>query len=567
MKHILIVFALACAWQSWGQVELPRPGDVDKEYRKEFKQAVREYNRTEKRLKDWDVVLGPGESVPTDVISAEEFRAQSYSNWFRDLVSPASVAEDMVAGAARKGVVVITDTGCDTNHPDLQVGKIKGSNYTADPCPDVYGHATHVDGIAYLIMKPLIEAGFIEVKMAKFLGDQGQGSYAAITGGVNEETAFLVDNYLNYGRFAIANASWGGGTSTYSPLSNALQSSKDKGVAWFFAAGNSGGAVIFPGLLPQVNAISSLDDNLAISSFSCRGPEVDFAAGGRNIYSTHLNGNYASLSGTSMATPAMAALGAVAMCLHHSLTSETLPRYLADISQDLGGDGKDDLYGWGMAFARKIIDTPPGGVPPPATCTDGKQNGKETGVDCGGPDCPACAPPPEPGKPPYRYRVIPVALDGSWVLRWVVSNSLAKKVPTAKEAEKAGVNVTPDGALHSLAVDCYDMDTYRAFQVQGMTNIKIERMVFEVESETTLVWEYATLLENADKFFRNSSIGTPSNWDVYDAGRYIMYFFDYYLSNEFKGYTTQNIKPVGVVFEWEGVHVEIGRDLVDYQKK
>ena len=92
-------------------------------------------------------------------------------------------------------------------------------------------------------------------------------------------------------------------------------------------------------------------------------------------------------------------------------------------------------------------------------------------------------------------------------------------------------------------------------------------MVFEVESETTLVWEYATLLENADKFFRNSSIGTPSNWDVYDAGRYIMYFFDYYLSNEFKGYTTQNIKPVGVVFEWEGVHVEIGRDLVDYQKK
>jgi len=30
------------------------------------------------------------------------------------------------------------------------------------------------------------------------------------------------------------------------------------------------------------------------------------------------------------------------------------------------------------------------GPPPPPTCTDGIQNGNETGVDCGGPDCPAC---------------------------------------------------------------------------------------------------------------------------------------------------------------------------------
>jgi len=29
-------------------------------------------------------------------------------------------------------------------------------------------------------------------------------------------------------------------------------------------------------------------------------------------------------------------------------------------------------------------------VSPPPTCTDGIQNGNETGVDCGGPDCPAC---------------------------------------------------------------------------------------------------------------------------------------------------------------------------------
>ena len=32
--------------------------------------------------------------------------------------------------------------------------------------------------------------------------------------------------------------------------------------------------------------------------------------------------------------------------------------------------------------------------PPVPTCTDGVQNGNETGVDCGGPDCPSCPPAP-----------------------------------------------------------------------------------------------------------------------------------------------------------------------------
>lgn len=29
-------------------------------------------------------------------------------------------------------------------------------------------------------------------------------------------------------------------------------------------------------------------------------------------------------------------------------------------------------------------------IDPPATCEDGIQNGEETGIDCGGPDCPPC---------------------------------------------------------------------------------------------------------------------------------------------------------------------------------
>lgn len=50
----------------------------------------------------------------------------------------------------------------------------------------------------------------------------------------------------------------------------------------------------------------------------------------------------------------------------------------------------------------ELFETPfPGGTvtpvdpvdPDPPTCSDGVQNGQETGVDCGGPACPSCAPP------------------------------------------------------------------------------------------------------------------------------------------------------------------------------
>ncbi|MEO1626293.1 MAG: T9SS type A sorting domain-containing protein [Bacteroidota bacterium] len=49
------------------------------------------------------------------------------------------------------------------------------------------------------------------------------------------------------------------------------------------------------------------------------------------------------------------------------------------------------LFGTGGFRASLLNSTACGTPPPPATCTDGIQNGQETGIDCGGPDCPPCA--------------------------------------------------------------------------------------------------------------------------------------------------------------------------------
>ena len=42
-------------------------------------------------------------------------------------------------------------------------------------------------------------------------------------------------------------------------------------------------------------------------------------------------------------------------------------------------------------FRASLLNSPACGAGNPPSCTDGVQNGQETGVDCGGPDCPPCA--------------------------------------------------------------------------------------------------------------------------------------------------------------------------------
>jgi len=530
MRHIIfLILAMLIALPGRGQ-DLPKPREIDKEYRKEYRQEVREYNRAERRIaENWDVFLSPIESVPTYVISPGEFRAQAYSNWYADLASPETVWADMLKAAKRKGVIIVTDTGCDTDHPDLQRGKIQGSNYTADPCPDKHGHGTHVLGIAYKIVEPLIHAGFIDVKMAKVLGDRGQGAYGAITTGVQEETAWAQANYLANGRFVVANASWGGGTSVYAPLKTALADSRKKGVSWFFAAGNTGSAVIFPGLLPEVSAVSSLDKTLTISSFSSRGPEVDFTAGGRGIYSTYPGGTYAELSGTSMACPAMAGAGAAAMCFYPSLTAETMPSYLAGIARDLGDEGKDDWYGYGMALVRAILDNPP---------DDGKKNGGEEGIDCGGP-CPPC----DTGPPPYRKRTLPVYLKGDWSLSWWRA----------------------DGKSATAEPEVYDLETVPMVSPAGQKTIYIKEIGFLVDMGSEYVWEAETLRKNTDGALKNTGLGT-GNVDAYDAAKWAPLVVEYFSKTK-PGFVPQDLVPIHLLAVVDGVEIRFrAEDLVDYKK-
>jgi subtilisin family serine protease len=146
------------------------------------------------------------------------------------------------------------------------------------------------------------------------------------------------------------------------------------------AAGNEGpgeGTVGFPGGFSECLCVAALDQNLAVASFSSRGPAVDTANPGVSILSTYPGGRYARMSGTSMATPYFA--GVLALYLDFLRRNQKPKPNLTQVleilgatSKDLGARGKDTAYGYGLPQIIKMFDavTPPPPPPPPPPPAD-----------------------------------------------------------------------------------------------------------------------------------------------------------------------------------------------------
>ncbi|HEY2649196.1 MAG TPA: S8 family serine peptidase, partial [Puia sp.] len=148
-----------------------------------------------------------------------------------------------------------------------------------------------------------------------------------------------------------------------------------------FAAGNDGSLTCSPypasfgtvksGFQCAKNILSVGDiDNMSyiISYASSLGPAKDgrikpeIVAGGVYITSTYSNNNYATISGTSQASPTVAGILALITERYRQLHGNTNPdggllkALVANSAVDLGNPGPDFSYGFGMISARTTVE-------------------------------------------------------------------------------------------------------------------------------------------------------------------------------------------------------------------
>lgn len=200
--------------------------------------------------------------------------------------------------------VAVIDSGICADHPDLQGRILPGYDFVeGDENPqDDYGHGCGVAGViaanvnnAEGIAGIAPNARIIPVRV---LNGQGIGTYSNVAAGI----VYAVDHGAK-----IINLSLGG-ANTSVLLQNAIDYAISRNITVVAAAGNTGGSVLYPAAYVPVIAVASVDANLQRSSFSSYGPEVDILAPGRDILTTHNNGGYSLMTGTSFAAPQVSSI-------------------------------------------------------------------------------------------------------------------------------------------------------------------------------------------------------------------------------------------------------------------
>ncbi|MBI3200921.1 MAG: peptidase S8 [Myxococcales bacterium] len=266
-----------------------------------------------------------------------------------------------------RGVTVaVIDTGiaCEKFGPydkasDLSKTRcVGGFNFVArsEHANDDHGHGTHVAGtIAQSTNNGIGAAGMAfdaRLMPVKVLSQDGFGTTTDVADGIR----WAADHGAQ-----VINLSLGGSRNSRI-LQRAIDHARSRGVTVVAAAGNSGGAVGYPGGSAGVIGVSALTPNDQLASFSSRGPGVDLAAPGVDVVQqTICNGGrdrcerFPSYNGTSMASPHVA--GAAALLVSLGVSDPTqVERALTQSARQLGSSAEGRFqFGAGALDAARTL--------------------------------------------------------------------------------------------------------------------------------------------------------------------------------------------------------------------
>ncbi len=239
------------------------------------------------------------------------------------------------------------DGAVDKKTPTLRKQRLNYEGFNAkDRKPAGEAHGTAV--AAMLVGRPegdekniggllpgatLYAAGIFEMRGGKEVGNLGNMMKAA---------DWLLKNRISVINMSIA----GGGNGVMTFVLNKLL---EDGVVVVAAAGNNGPSAepAWPAAHPKVIAVTAIDNQLKIYEQANRGNYVDFAAPGVNLV-TQIPTGLKLQSGTSFASPFITAMVAIHLDAGFPGDPDQLRGSLRRYTKDLGQEGKDDAFGWGL---------------------------------------------------------------------------------------------------------------------------------------------------------------------------------------------------------------------------
>lgn len=332
-----------------------------------------------------DAVVSAVEPEPSSAVESELSSDDEYDNaWGVKHIGCKEVHDQGITGKGIK--IAVIDTGIDYTHQELSANYKGGYDFVVlneedpgddDPYDDSYNsHGTHVAGI---IAASADEVGVVggapeaSLYAVKVLGGSGFGMESWVIAGIE----WAVDNGMDIANLSISIT--GIPEEDLLPLKAACDKAYEAGLLLVAAAGNTyGDADSYPAAYDSVIAVSGSNQNDEPAKFSPIGAEVELMAPGveleeletlKGILSTTAGGEYGRLYGTSQAAPHVAAVAALMMSAEEFDVNqdgqvdpqEALLRLqhvrlrLQQTAVDLGDDGRDELYGFGLVDAEAAV--------------------------------------------------------------------------------------------------------------------------------------------------------------------------------------------------------------------
>jgi hypothetical protein len=328
-----------------------------------------------------EVAPGTEETVMQSLRSNPLFREVELDHYARPAATPndpsfssqwhlakiqAPAAWDITTGSSTP--IAVLDSGVDTSHPDLAGRLMPGWNFVnnSSNVSDTTGHGTAVTGVIGALTNngAGVSAGVWQNPILPLVvvDSSNYASYSNIAAAIQYAT--------DHGARVISLSV--GGSAASSILQNAVNYAWNAGAIVVAAAmNNSSSTPFYPAACTNAIAVSASDENDNLAGFSDYGSWITLAAPGTNIVTTTSGGGYGAWQGTSLSTPVVSSVAALALAANPSLTAQALVNLMEQNADDIGSPGYDTSFGWGRVNAyRTVLAARGGSVPaPPPTPT------------------------------------------------------------------------------------------------------------------------------------------------------------------------------------------------------